>query len=519
VKSAYENLKERFAQMKHLENIGEILNKDEESVMAPGSADDRTQQTMVLATLRNALICDPLTAQWLDQAERDKANLSSGDRRNLFLMRRQWIHDACLPEELAAEIARVYNQGGRLHKNLKKTSDWGQIKDWYAHAFEVMRTIGALKKDKLGSASVYEALLDTFSPGLSDDMVAREFAVLEKTLPTLIREARQRQAAMPAPVPLTGHFPRAQQDELCRRVAKALGFDFSRGVLYIFDGHPSTGGSDEDTRITVGVDEANFLESVFTTVHETGHALYRQNLPKEWRYQPAGADLGMAIHESQSRIIEVKSCHTPEFFRYLEKEAREIFSRLDDPALAAENLERLLTQVTPSFVRVHADELTYPAHVILRHRLEKAIIEGTLAIEGLPKAWNDGMKNLLGITPPDHAQGCMQDDHWSCGYIGYFPAYTIGNMGAAQFFAAACRARPEIRTEIAKGNFTPLREWLRDNVHSKGSLLTTDELFIAATGEPLNAKYYLEHLSQRYLGRPWVAAPAPAAGLAGPAPA
>lgn len=501
--SAYAKLKERFAQINNLRYAGDILNKDAETVMAPGSGPDRTQQIMALATARNSLISAPEVEHWLNDAERNEATMSVEDCRNLALMRRQWIHEASLPQDLATEIARLESEGQSLHTELRKTGRWEKIKDWYAHSFEVMRAVGKIKQDKLGSASTYEALLDTFSAGVSEAMVSREFDALEKALPPLIREATQRQAMAPAPIPLEGQFPHAQQEELCHRLAERLGFDFNRGVLSVIHGHPSCNGSPDDTRITTGCDETNFLKAVYSAVHEGGHGLFQQNMPKEWRYQPAGDCFAMNIHETQSRIIEVQACHTPEFFQYLEKEAREIFNRPDDPALSAENLERLTNRVTPSLIRIYADELTYPAHVIVRHKLEKAMIEGTIGIDDLPKAWNDNMKAILGVTPPDPSQGCMQDVHWPAGYVGYFPAYTLGDMGASQFFAAACKAKPEIRGEIAKGNFTPLREWLYDNVHSKGSLLTTDELFVGATGETLNAKYYLEHLSRRYLGHPW----------------
>ncbi|MDE2336178.1 MAG: peptidase M32, partial [Alphaproteobacteria bacterium] len=218
------------------------------------------------------------------------------------------------------------------------------------------------------------------------------------------------------------------------------------------------------------------------------------------------ASMGMAVHESQSGIMERNAAHEPEFFQYLEKLAREIFNRPNDPALSAANLQLLANQVNPSFIRIEADELTYPAHILLRYKLEKGLVEGTLAVENLPQAWNDGIKNLLGITPPDNSKGCMQDVHWPTGAIGYFPAYALGNMIAAQLYAAATKAHPEITRELAAGNFKPLLGWLRDNVHSKGSELTTDALMIAATGEKLNAKYYLDHLSRRYAGKAYAPA-------------
>lgn len=502
-KSAYEKLQGRFEKRININNAAAILGNDAQVFMPKGCGDDRTRQLMALAETSHDLINAPEVQQWLDEAEKNSASLPKEDQRNLQLMRREWVHAASLPGDLVSEIARLGSEGDRLHTELRKSGDWSKIKDWYKHSFELMRAVGQAKKDKLGAASVYEALLDGFSPGLSDATVSREFAALEKALPGLIYDATQRQAQEPVPLPLEGTFPHDQQEELCRRLTKALGFDLTKGRIDMVDGHPSCDGSASDVRFTTDCDEAYFLEAVYSTVHETGHGLYEQNTPMKWRYQPVGGTMGMSIHESQSRIIEIHACHTPEFFQYLEKEARDVFKRPDDPALSAENLERLVNHVEPSLIRIYADEMTYPAHIILRYKLEKSLIEGKIKIDDLPQAWNEGIKSLLGITPPDPSQGCMQDIHWPTGSIGYFPAYTLGDMGAAQLFTAACKARPEIRSELAHGNFTPLREWLRDNVHSKGSLLTTDELFTAATGEKLNAKYYLNHLSTRYLGKPW----------------
>jgi carboxypeptidase Taq len=515
-KSAYEKLKERFARIIDLNNAGAILNKDAEVSMPKGSADDRTRQLMALADTTHALIKDPQVAQWLDEAERNAGSLASIDRRNLVLMRRAWVSEAGLPDELAQEIARIGSDGEKLHTSLRKTGDWSKMKDWDAHTFDILRTIGKIKKDKLGAASVYEALLDSFSPDLADATVAREFAALEKALPGMIREAVDLQQKGPQPIPLQGPFPQAQQAELCHRLATAMGYDFNKGRLDAIDAHPSTGGSASDVRFTVDCsDETSFLPAVYALIHECGHGLYEQGTPEAHRYEPVGATMGMAIHESQSGIMERNAAHTPEFFQFLEKQVREVFNRPDDPAFSAKNLELLANQVKPSFIRIEADELTYPAHVILRYKLEKSLIEGTLAINDLPKAWEDGMKNLLGITPPDNAKGCMQDVHWAVGLIGYFPAYALGNMIAAQLYNAAVKAHPEIPAELGKGNFKPLREWLRVNVHSKGSSLTTDELMIAATGEKLNSKYYLDHLSQRYLNRPY-SGQAPAVNINNP---
>ena len=500
--AAYQKLKTRFAEIENLEGAASILNKDAQTFMPNGSGDDRSQQMQSLATVCHDRITDPKVAAWLDEAEANQGSLFKDDRRNLFLMRRLWIEKNSLSPELARERARVEIEGQGLHDKLKETGDWANMRDWLASAFDLARQAGEAKMKPLGLASPYEALLDGFSPGMRDETIAREFGRLEAVLPTLIRDVREKQAADPQPIPLQGPFPAVQQAELFRRLVKAVGFDFNRGRLDVSGSHPSSGGTPDDSRITTGFDEKDFLRYLFAAVHEAGHAAYNQNRPKEWRYQPAGSHLGTSIHESQSRIIEVQACHTSEFFKFLEGQAREVFNRLDDPALSAENLERLANRVNPSFIRTAADEVTYPAHVILRYTIEKGVIEGRLSIDDLPQAWTDGMKRLLGITPPYPSKGHMQDVHWPAGEVGYFPAYTIGDIGAAQLFAAACKARPGLRSELANGNFMPLHEWLNENVRRKGALMTPEELFRSATGEDLNARYYLDHLSQRYLGKP-----------------
>jgi carboxypeptidase Taq len=276
--------------------------------------------------------------------------------------------------------------------------------------------------------------------------------------------------------------------QMNQMAAIAVGFDSNRGILHLIDGHPSCGGSSDDTRITTRCDAHDPLDSFYTTVHEAGHALYGQNLPLAWRYQPAGNHLGMAVHESQSMIIQLQACMSEEFFVFLSEHLQKTFNRVGDPALDNKNLQALMWRATPSFIRVSADELTYPAHILLRHDLEKRLIEKTLDIADLPEAWNDGMKQRLGITPPDHAQGCMQDVHWPTGSIGYFPAYTLGAMGAAQFFDAAKKAEPDLLPALRIGDFTRLKDWLVRNVHAKGSLVDSQSLFKEATGAPLNAR-------------------------------
>jgi carboxypeptidase Taq len=278
----------------------------------------------------------------------------------------------------------------------------------------------------------------------------------------------------------------------------AVGFDFTHGRLDT-SLHPFCGGVPDEVRITTRYDEADFAKALMGVLHETGHALYERGLPGDWRAQPVGAARGMAVHESQSLLIEMQACRSAEFAAYLAPLAREAFAG-KGPAWTADNLLRLNNRVSPGFIRVDADEVTYPAHIILRYRLEKNIIAGDLPLADLPGAWNEGMQALLGITPPDDRHGCLQDIHWFDGAWGYFPTYTLGAIAAAQLFAAATAAIPEIPAAIGRGDFAPLIGWLRQNVHAWGSFHSTDALLEQATGRPLDPKAFEAHLTARYLG-------------------
>jgi carboxypeptidase Taq len=233
-------------------------------------------------------------------------------------------------------------------------------------------------------------------------------------------------------------------------------------------------------------------------VHETGHALYERGLPETFARQPVGEAAGMAAHESQSLIVEMQACRSDAFLTWLGPELHATFDG-DSAPYRPENLARLWRRISRGYIRVDADEMTYPAHVILRFRLEQALIDGTLAVADLPGAWNAGFNALLGIVPPDDARGCLQDIHWYDGAFGYFPSYTLGAMAAAQLMAAARRAEPGVDDGLARGDLSPLLAWLRAKVHGCGSLFEFNALLSEATGKPLDPADFEAHLAARYL--------------------
>ena len=279
---------------------------------------------------------------------------------------------------------------------------------------------------------------------------------------------------------------------------EAMGFDFHYGRLDT-SRHPFSSGTPDDARITTRYDEGDFVRSLMGVLHETGHALYELGLPKDWRGQPVGRARSTGMHESQSLIMEMQACRSKGFVAHLAPIAAAAFGRSDEPGWDGATLWHAMMRVQPSFIRVDADEVTYPAHVILRYRLEKAMVSGEMEVGDLPKAWNNGMQELLGITPPDDRLGCLQDIHWYGGGFGYFPGYTLGAMTAAQLFDAARRATPGLEASIAQGDFAPLRNWLRTHVHGLGSRYSSDEIVRRATGRSLDTNVFKDHLRKRYL--------------------
>ncbi len=319
----------------------------------------------------------------------------------------------------------------------------------------------------------------------------------EQFLAHALPAAEERRARLPPPVQPTGPFPAATQEQLCRKLSVRVGLDYDHARLDR-SAHPFCGGNPRDIRITTRYDEDDFAPALLGVLHETGHALYEMGLPAQFVRQPVGDAAGMAAHESQSLIVEMQACRSDAFLAALAPELAASFGP-DPVAFAPDNLARLWRRVARGFIRVDADEMTYPAHIILRFRLEQALIDGDLRVRELPGAWNDGMRALLGIVPPDDRSGCLQDIHWYDGAFGYFPSYSLGAMAAAQLMAAARRGVPDLDVALGRGDLGPLVGWLRTHVHSKGSLLGFNDLMRAATGKALDPADFEAHLTRRYL--------------------
>lgn len=512
--AAYAELHKLFGRLGRLGDASGILGWDAAALMQPGSGDARSDVLAELAVLSHEMLTEPKVGQLLNAAEADAAKLNTWDAANLALMRRQHTHATALDSDLVGKLKQSETRCEFLWREARKQSDFKMLQPALQEMLYLKQQAGQAKAAAFGS-NVYDSLLDEFEPGGSAARIDVLFDDLAKWLPTAIEGALDAQARRPAVLPFQGPFPVPRQEEAGRLVMAMLGFDFSRGRLDV-SAHPFCGGATDDVRITTRYNEDDFRSALMGVAHETGHAIYEQQRPQAFRHQPVGNARGMALHESQSLLHEFQACRSREVMSHLAPRLAAVMGG-SGPAWAPENMYRHYTHVERGLIRVEADEVTYPAHVILRYRLEKAMLEGQLPLGDLPGAWSEGLQKLLGRTPPNDALGCLQDIHWPSGGWGYFPTYTMGALAAAQLFQAAKQQVPNLMDHLGKGDFAPLRQWLAVNVHGEGSRLSTDELLTKVTGRPLGTDAFKAHIQARYIDD--VGGPAAAPKRAKPAAA
>ena len=464
-------------------------------MMPRGSADLRGEQLAALETECHALVTSPRVSRLLDRADANAQGLEEWQLANLREMRREREHAIATPQGLVSRLAKATARAEIKWIEARQKSDFSLFAPHLEEVVGLLRDKAAL----LGKAlelDPYDALADEFSPGLRSAEIDAIFTTLGRRLPGLIHEVIDLQAAKP-PLEITGRFSGSKQRQLATELMKALGFPFDKGRLDESE-HPFTGGLPGDIRITTRFNPNDPLSGLMGILHETGHAMYDVGLPEAWRGQPGGRDRGMVMQESQSLLLEMLICRNRPFLRYLQPLLEKAFG-VSGPEWEVENLYRLLIRVRRSLIRVDADEVTYPVHIMLRYELENEILDGQLEVKDLPEAWNSRVEDRLGVRPKNDAEGCLQDVHWAVGSFGYFPSYAIGAVIAGQLYEALRSDRPALDEEIAAGQFSGLFEWLRQNVHRFGASLSAPELIRNATGKPLSAAAWLRYVEGKYL--------------------
>ncbi len=490
--SAYERLEARFRLIATIGECGSMLGWDAAAVMPPGGGAARGDQLAVLAVLRHAQLVAPEMEADLAAAE----TFDPWQAANLRLMRHAFARARALPADLVEAQAKVSSDCEKIWRVARADGNFAMVRPHLAEVLRLTQEAAGCLSAALGLGR-YDALMDGYQAGITADDVDPVFAAYESFLADTLPEVEARQATFPAPVRPTGPFPIAAQAALCRELSERLGLDFDHARLDQ-SAHPFSGGTQTDVRITTRYLEEDFTSAILAVVHETGHALYERGLPLAYARQPVGEAAGMAVHESQSLIVEMQAFRSDAFLGWLGGRLHATFGGAVEP-YRLENLGRLWRRVERSFIRVDADEMTYPAHVILRFRLERAMVAGELTVGDLPGAWADGLFALLGIVPPDDRVGCLQDIHWYDGAFGYFPSYTLGAMAAAQLMAAAREQVPGLDEAFGRGDLGPLLEWLRVHVHGVGSRLGMNAILTGASGRGLDPSAFQAHLRRRYL--------------------
>jgi len=496
--NSYAELEARFRRLAVLGEVNAVLHWDSAAMMPAGGAESRSEQLSTLALMRHELLTDPELADLLDAAEAaGGAGLAPWQLANLREMRRRWRHATALDARLVEALSQAAAACEQRWRGARADDDFAAVRPLLEQVIALTRDKAAAKADAFGCAP-YDALLDEYEPGLTATRIDELFAPLQAELPGLLDQVLARQETLPAALPLPGPFPAVRQQALAEKLMAGVGFDFQHGRLDISH-HPFTGGIPDDVRLTTRYDEADVASGLMAALHETGHAMYERGLPAAWRLQPVGEAMGMAVHESQSLIVEMQAGRSRWFLGYLAGELQSAFAA-DGPAWQADNLCRLMRRVDRSLIRVEADEVSYPLHIVLRYRLEQALLAGELAVADLPDAWRAGMRELIGVAPPDDRDGCLQDIHWMGGDLGYFPTYSLGAIAAAQLFAAARAALPDLPEALARGDVARLIDWLAGTVHAQAAFHpTADDLLTEVTGRPLDVGGFLAHLRARYL--------------------
>ena len=492
--TAYDELTGIWTRLHHFQHLQSIAGWDQAAMMPPKGNSARANAMAEMEGLLHRMRTDPKLAELLQRAAGE--DIDPFAHANLGEIKRQWRAANALPQALVEALSLAGVRCEHAWRTQRPANDWAGFLENFREVLRLGREVAQRLADETGLAP-YDALMDQYEPGTTSAEVDRVFGDLQQWLPGLVAQVRECQAPEPVIEPV-GPFPKTAQRALSLDVMALLGFDFDAGRLDE-SAHPFSGGVPEDTRLTTRYREDDLMQSLMGTIHETGHARYEQGLPREWLGQPVARARSMGIHESQSLSFEMQLGRSRAFAGLLAPLLRARFG--EQAAFEPGNLHRLITRVKPGFIRVDADELTYPAHVILRYGIEKRLIAGSIEAQDIPALWDEGMQSLLGIsTRGNYRNGCLQDVHWTSGAFGYFPCYTLGAMYAAQWFAGIRAKHPDLDARIARGELAPAFNWLREHIWSQASRWPTAELATRATGGALNPLHFRRHLERRYLG-------------------
>ncbi|MEE8105362.1 MAG: carboxypeptidase M32 [Planctomycetota bacterium] len=489
---AYSELSAHVRELAELASCGSLLGWDMETLMPAGGMAHRARQIAALTTLVHERRTSPEFGGMLDRAA-ESTEAGTKEAANVREMKREFDRRTKLPVDLVREISETTSLSRNAWREAREKGDFALFRPW-------LEKVVALKRreaDAIGfEDEAYDALLDEYEPHMTTRDVSELLHPLRAGLADLLGRILDASDKPDGSI-LERVYPVGAQAEFGRTGAAGIGFQFDNGRLDVTT-HPfcSTIGPG-DTRITTRYTERFFSESYFGTLHEAGHGVYEQGLDQDAFGLPSGQAASMAVHESQSRLWENLVGRSHGYWRHNFAAAQAKFPEaLGDVGI--DDFYRALNEVKPSFIRVEADEVTYNLHVFLRFELERAMLDGDLAVADLPAAWNETFERDFRIKPQNDSLGCLQDIHWSLGSLGYFPTYSLGNLYASQLFARAGEELGDLDAMFAAGEFTPLRKWLQEKIYDHGGRYPPRELIERATGKAPSADALLAHLETKY---------------------
>jgi carboxypeptidase Taq len=467
--------------------------------MPPAGIQLRSEQISVLSKIGHEKSTTPEIGKLLEAAEKEQDSMNEVQRRNLFLTRREYDIDTKIPSELIGRLTKQQAIATDSWKKAKAAKDWKMFEPELKKLIDISREKEEIAMKVKGKSSIYDSMLDQFERNMTATVIDKVFSQLRDRLVPLAQKCTDASKSVDASF-LARKIPTDIQRKIATDLGNLIGYDTTsdqaRGRIDETE-HPFTSGYYDDVRVTVHYYEDNLLSLIYAMLHEGGHALYEQNLNKDYMYQPIGVAASYGIHESMSRFIENIIGRTPQFWEYYLPRLNDLTSNtFSDISLI--DFVKAVNLVRPTKIRTEADEVTYSLHVIIRFEIEKALFADKISISELPQVWNEKYSEYLGVEVKDDAEGVLQDTHWGSGLYGYFPSYALGNVYDGQWVLQMNKDLPEWGSHIAKGKLDPILNWLSKNVMSKASLYDPADLVKHVTGNELDAKPFLDFLEHKY---------------------
>ncbi len=501
LKREYDQLLSKAKDLAVLQSTTAIVSWDMETKMPPKALNLRSQQIAQLEVIGHKMLTDPALGKTIDAIEKDPGyyELDKAQKRNHYLVKKAYNESTKLPEELVFETTKQQTIAVGVWKKAKAAKDYKMFKPELKKMIELRMKAAEILMGVKGTKTPYDALLDIFESKMTAEKTTKVFDAMRVGLMDVMKKV-EKSGVKPDTSILRRPVPVEVQRKISDAAMEFIGYDTkspNAGGRLDETEHPFTTGYYDDVRITTHYHEDRWPSSIYSVLHEGGHAMYEQGLPHDWMYQPIGSSASFGIHESQSRFVENMVGHSPEFLSYmLPKLKKTVGNPLRGVKLA--DFVAAVNVVEPSKIRIEADEVTYGLHIIIRFEMERDIFSGKLKVDELPHAWNEKYEKYLGVEIENDSEGVMQDTHWASGYYGYFPSYALGNIYGGMFLKKLKRDEPAWKKELKKGNFTPVKSWMIENVHSKGNLYDPADLVKEVTGESLTVKPFIAYLEKKY---------------------